>query len=329
MNKLLLNDIMKEINKSLGTSFTFGGDPSKALIRISTGEPLLDSITGGGVPRRGNTIIFGPPSTGKTFICQRIIASCQGLGGTAALVDAEFSYDPEWFAKSGVVIDELIHIQPDSGEQALDAVLALVKAKVDLVIVDSAAALVPEAEVEGEMKDMQIGLQARLLNKFFRKIGPANINTAIVIINQTRAGIGQGGPGYVPQVLAAGKGQEYFAKIILEVKKGDEIYRDGESKKKKNIPLGFYMSVYATKNKTFQPFMRCELPFYFSGDTDPILQIFQVALSYDILTSAGAYYRFGDIQSQGRPKFLSRMKEDDGLLEDITSKIKEVIADGD
>ena len=326
MNKVIRKDIMKEINASLGTKFTFGDDSSKTLTRISTGEPLLDSITGGGVPRRSNTIIFGPPSTGKTFICQKIIASCQTLGGTAALVDAEFSYDPEWFAKSGVLINELFHIEPNSGEQALDAVLALCKAKVDLVIVDSAAALVPEAEVEGKMEDMQIGLQARLLNKFFRKIGPANINTAIVIINQTRAGIGQGGPGYVPQILAAGKGQEYFAKIILEVRKGDGIYRPGESQKKKSVPLGFYMSVYAAKNKTFQPFMRCELPFYFSGDTDSILQIFQVALSYGILTSAGAYYRFGDIQAQGRPKFLDKMREDEGLLEAIVLKIKEVVS---
>ena len=328
MNKLARSDIMKEINDSLGTKFTFGDDPSKTLTRISTGEPLLDSITGGGVPRRGNTIIFGPPSTGKTFLCQKIIASCQSLGGTAALVDAEFSYDPEWFAKSGVLINELFHIEPNSGEQALDVVLALCKAKVDLVVVDSAAALVPEAEIVGDMDDMQIGLQARLLNKFFRKVGPVNVCTAIVIVNQTRAGIGQGRGGFVPQILAAGKGQEYFAKIILEVKKGEEIYADGQSRQKKDIPLGFYMSVHAQKNKTFQPFLRCELPFYFSGDTDSILQMFQVALSYGILTQAGAYYRFGDVQVQGRPKFLDKMREDEDLLEAIILKTKEVIANG-
>lgn len=320
-----LEAVMKEINDSLKTSFTFGDDPTKTLKRMSTGEPLLDSVLGGGVARRSNTVIFGPPSCGKTFICQKITAATQRAGGIAALVDAEFAFDPDWYAKSGVNIDELIHVEPDNGEQALDAVLALCRAEVDLVVIDSAAALVPEAEIAGDMEDMQIGLQARLLNKFFRKIGPINKKTAIVIINQTRAGIGQGSGRFVPQVLAAGKGQEYFAKVILEVKKGEEIYKDGESKQKKDIPLGFYMSIFAQKNKTYQPFLRCELPFYFSGDTDELLQMFQVALSYGVITQAGAYYRFGtEIQAQGRPKFLDMMRNDEELFNKIVSKIKEV-----
>ena len=319
-----LEAIMREINTNLKTGFTFGNDPTKTLNRISTGEPLLDSILGGGIPRRGNTVIFGPPSCGKTFICQKIIAAVQSVGGTAALIDAEFSFDPDWYSLSGVNIDELFHVEPDNGEQALDAVLAFCKAGLDLIVVDSAAALVPEEEMEGSMEDMQIGLQARLLNKFFRKIGPINKSTAIVIINQTRAGIGQGSGRYVPQVLAAGKGQEYFTKVILEVKKGDEIYKDGESKKKRNIPLGFYMSVFAQKNKTHQPFLRCDLPFYFTGDTDELLQMFQVALSYGIITQGGAYYKFGDVQAQGRPKFLDMMRNDEGLFNEIVSKIKEV-----
>lgn len=319
-----LKEILDTINAGLKTEFTFGDDPTKTLNRISTGEPLLDSILGGGVPRRGNTVIYGPPSCGKTFICQKIIAAVQATGGIAALIDAEFSFDPDWYTKSGVNINELFHIEPDNGEQALDAVLAFCKTEIDLVVVDSAAALVPEAEMEGSMEDMQIGLQARLLNKFFRKIGPINKRTAIVIINQTRAGIGQGYGGFVPQVLAAGKGQEYFTKVILEVKKGEEIYKEGESKKKRNIPLGFYMSIFAQKNKTYQPFLRCDLPFYFSGDTDELLQMFQVALSYGIITQGGAYYKFGNVQAQGRPKFLEIMRNDEDLFNTIVSKIKGV-----
>lgn len=303
-------EILKEINKDLKTNMTFGDDPNKILQRISTGEPGIDSITGGGIPRRGITILFGPPSSGKTYLCQRIMAAGQRNGSIAALVDAEYSFDPEWYEKSGVDVSTLIHVEPSSAEEALEWTISLCKKGVDIVVVDSTAALLPEEEDEKNMDDFQMGLHARLMNKFFRKVAPHNKRTAIILINQIRLGIGQGSGKYVPEVLPGGKGQEFYAKIIMSIRKGDLMWNDGEGPKTVNaLPIGFDIKVTANKNKTAQPLRQCIIPFYFSGETDSLMQLFQVGIYYGVIDQAGPYYSYKDEKEQGRAKFMTMLEE--------------------
>ena len=175
---------LTEINKGLQTKFTLADEESLDIQRISTGLPSLDVMLGGGLPRKSSTIIYGQESSGKTFIALKAIAHAQSEGLECGFVDAEFSYDPVWAEKVGIQKKKLYIIQPETGEQALDATLALCKAGIDLVVVDSIAALLPTKEMEGTMEDNTIGQQARLLNQFFRKHGPVNFKTALVMINQ-------------------------------------------------------------------------------------------------------------------------------------------------
>lgn len=328
VTKERLGEILKSINKKLDLNITLGDDPEKIIRRVSTGEPLLDDILGGGLPRGGVTMVQGRESVGKTYICQRAIAQVQRDGGTAAYIDVEYSYDPAWFEQSGVDISRLIVVAPDSAEQALDVTIELCKAGIDIVVVDSVAALLPEEEDEKSMEDYTMGLHARLLNKFFRKVSPHNKNTALVLINQLRSNIGvYRGADIAP----GGQGQRYFAKVRLEVKQGELIWSEDTKTKqlRKSLPIGFYIELFTSKNKTSQPLKACEVPFYFSGETDTLFQIVQIAQTYGIIDKNGAWFSFKGEKTMGREKLLDILRDNDELRNSLISDVEEAIKSND
>ena len=299
----MASDISKrltEINKGLKTKFTLADEESLITKRISTGLPNFDKIVGGGVPRRSTTIFYGQESSGKTFLAMKAIASAQSEGLECGFVDAEFSFDPDWAEKVGINVKDLYMLQPETGEQALDGALALCKAGVDLVVVDSIAALLPTKEMEGSMEDNTIGQQARMMNQFFRKHGPVNEKTALIMINQVRAGIGG---YYTSDALPAGKGQQFFARIIVQCRRGKPIQDKGKS-----FPLGFMMEIKARKNKTAPPLGEASLPFYYTGQIDMSTLLFQLGVDFGIIERTGAYYSFDGIRELGRENFIEALK---------------------
>ena len=296
---------LTEINKGLQTKFTLADEESLDIQRISTGLPNLDAMLGGGLPRKSSTIIYGQESSGKTFIALKAIAHAQSEGLECGFVDAEFSYDPVWAEKVGIQKKKLYIIQPETGEQALDATLALCKAGIDLVIVDSIAALLPTKEMEGTMEDNTIGQQARLLNQFFRKHGPVNFKTALVMINQVRAGIGG---YYTSDALPAGKGQQFFSRIIVQCRRGKPIQEKGNS-----FPLGFMMELKTKKNKTAPPLGECTLPFYYTGKIEMATLLFQLGVDFGHIERSGAYYNYDGIRELGRENFIKALKEENKM----------------
>ena len=230
----------------------------------------------------------------------KAIASAQSEGLECGFVDAEFSFDPDWAEKVGINVKDLYMLQPETGEQALDGALALCKAGVDLVVVDSIAALLPTKEMEGSMEDNTIGQQARMMNQFFRKHGPVNEKTALIMINQVRAGIGG---YYTSDALPAGKGQQFFARIIVQCRRGKPIQDKGKS-----FPLGFMMEIKARKNKTAPPLGEASLPFYYTGQIDMSTLLFQLGVDFGIIERTGAYYSFDGIRELGRENFIEALK---------------------
>ena len=314
-----IDKIVTSINKELKTNLVVGDDEALDTLRIPTGMPALDQMLGGGVPRQAVTELFGYQSSGKTYISQRIIAHAQTLGYTCGFIDAEFSYDPEWSSNVGINTHDLIVSRPDTGEVALDVLLKLCEQGVDIVVLDSIAALLPTAEAKEGMDHLSIGLQARLMNQLFRKLAPVNSKTAVILINQIRAGIG----GYITRdALPGGKGQEFFARIMVRVRKGETI---GDQKS----PQGFFIEMKAEKNKTHTPLLTSSVPFYYTGMPDPIYEAFMMASDLGIVVRNGPQYAFPDKQTGevlhkalGREKFLQLMKDDEGLFTSIEEEIR-------
>jgi len=311
---------LTDINKGLQTKFTLADEESLDIQRISTGLPNLDVMLGGGLPRKSSIIIYGQESSGKTFIALKAIAHAQSEGLECGFVDAEFSYDPVWAEKVGIQKKKLYIIQPETGEQALDATLALCKAGVDLVVVDSIAALLPTKEMEGTMEDNTIGQQARLLNQFFRKHGPVNFKTALVMINQVRAGIGG---YYTSDALPAGKGQQFFSRIIVQCRRGKPIQEKGNS-----FPLGFMMELKTKKNKTAPPLGECTLPFYYSGEIEMSTLLFQLGVDFGYIQRSGAYYSYDGIRELGRENFIKVLKEEK-KMDKLSKELEKVEAVND
>ena len=303
--------VLAAINKSLKTNLTFGNADDLQIGRIATGMPAFDKILGGGLPRQSVTELYGSQSTGKTYIAQRAIASAQSQGYMCAFIDAEHSYEPEWAKLSGINVDDLIISRPDTGEKALDILLALCESHVDVVVLDSVAALLPTAEAGDSMEQNSIGLQARLMNKLFRKLPPTNKNTAVILINQTRAGIG----GYVTrEALPGGRGQEFFSRIMVKVRRSESIE-----------DRGFYIEVLTTKNKTFTPNLSCTIPFYYSGEVDKLYELFSAALDSNIVMRFGPKYTFDGASAIGKEGFLGLMKDDVKLMARIKKEVEEVL----
>ncbi len=311
MSKTSVKRIVDTINKKLKTNISIGSEDALEIKRISTGIPSFDQALGGGIPRQSVTEFYGYQSSGKTFVAQRIMAHAQSQGMQCALIDAEFSYDPIWAEKIGMNVEELIVSRPDTGEVALDVLLGLCDAGVDIIVLDSIAALLPTAEAAGGMDDMQMGSQARLMNKLFRKLPIVNKKTAVIMINQIRAGIG----GYVTrEALPGGKGQEFFSRIMVRVKKSESI---GDK--------GFYIDMRCDKNKTHQPMLECRIPFYYSGESDPVYELFTTAIDLEIVERRGATYQFEGAKAVGKDNFVSLMKENNELLTNVTDKVRSLV----
>ncbi|HOW58840.1 MAG TPA: recombinase RecA [Candidatus Omnitrophota bacterium] len=321
--ELTLLQIEKQFGK--GSIMKLGDSHHENVAAIPTGALSLDIATGiGGIPRGRIVEIYGPESSGKTTLTLNIISRIQASGGVAAFIDAEHALDPQYAQKIGVKVDDLLISQPDSGEQALQIAEMLVRSNaVDLIIVDSVAALVPRAEIEGEMGQSQMGLQARLMSQAMRKL-TAIINkskTCIIFINQLREKIGVmfGNPETTP----GGKALKFYASMRLDIrriaslKKGDEI-------------IGNRVRVKVVKNKVAAPFRQAEFDILFSEGISRSANIVELGIQYQIIDKSGTWLAYnGEKLGQGKDAARMFLKENPKLLEEIEKKVWEKIEAGE
>ena len=280
---------------------------------IPTGSLSLDVALGvGGIPRGRVAEIFGPEASGKTTIAQHIVAEAQRLGGTGAFVDMEHALDPKYAAACGVDVENLLISQPDTGEQALEIVEALVRSgAVDVVVVDSVAALVPRAEIEGDMGDAHMGLMARLMSQALRKLSGAikQTNTAVIFTNQLRHKIGVyfGNPETTP----GGHALKFYTSVRLDVRRIQSIKVGSEI-------IGNRTRVRVVKNKVAPPFQQAEFDIMYNEGISKVGDLLDLAVDLDIIDRRGSYYSFGDVRlGQGRENSKDFLRENLDLLEDI------------
>lgn len=318
--KMAIEKIEKDFGK--GSIMKLGDKPSVNVEAIPTGALALDAALGvGGIPRGRIVEIYGPESSGKTTLAQHIVAECQKKGGIAAFVDAEHALDPEYAKALGVNIDDLLISQPDTGEQALDITEELVRSgAVDIVVVDSVAALVPKAEIEGSMEDQQMGLQARLMSKALRKLTGVigKTNTTVVFINQLRMkiGISYGNP----EVTTGGNALKYYASVRLEIRRTEGVKKDAED-------IGNHVRVRVLKNKVAPPFRQAEFDIIFGKGICKIGNIIDVAVNLDIIKKAGAWFSYNDEKlGQGREKAKELLESNPALLAEIETLVREKLA---
>ena len=315
--EMALSQIEKQFGK--GSIMKLGEDAKMVLETISTGSIDLDIALGiGGVPRGRIVEIYGPESSGKTTVTLHIIAEAQKNGGTAAFIDAEHALDPSYAKKLGVDIDNLIVSQPDTGEQALEIAEALVRSgAIDVIVVDSVAALVPKAEIEGEMGDSHVGLQARLMSQALRKLAGAvsKSNTTAIFINQLREKVGVMFGN--PETTTGGKALKFYASIRLDVRKIDVI-------KQGNDILGNRTRVKVVKNKVAPPFKQAEFDIMYGEGISRLGDILDVGANIDLVKKSGAWYSYNDNRlGQGRENAKQFLKENPDIAHEIDSKIRE------
>jgi len=285
---------------------------------IPTGSLALDLALGiGGIPKGRITEIYGPESSGKTTLAQHIIAEAQKKGGTVAYIDAEHALDPSYAAACGVNVDELLISQPDTGEQALEICEALVRSSaVDVIIVDSVAALVPRAEIEGDMGDPQMGLQARLMSQALRKLAGAigRAGTAVIFINQLRekVGIVFGNP----EVTTGGRALKFYSSVRIELRRAETI-------KQGNDAVGNRVKAKVVKNKVAPPFRTAEFDIMFASGISREGNFLDIGVEMGILTKAGAFFSYGDIRlGQGRESAKQFLKDNPELAAEIEERIR-------
>ena len=315
--ELAIGQIEKRFGKGsimkLGTSA--GLPPIEA---IPTGSLALDLALGiGGIPRGRITEIFGPESSGKTTLAQHIIAEAQKRGGTVAYIDAEHALDPSYAAICGVNVDELLISQPDTGEQALEITEALVRSSaVDVIVIDSVAALVPRAEIEGDMGDPQMGLQARLMSQALRKLAGAigRSGTAVVFINQLRekVGIVFGNP----EVTTGGRALKFYSSARIELRRAETIKQGTEA-------IGSRIKAKVVKNKVAPPFRSAEFDIMFDHGISKEGNLIDIGLELGHIGKAGAFFSYGDIRlGQGREAAKHYLKENPELAREIEERIR-------
>lgn len=320
--KLAIDKIEKDFGK--GSIMKLGDKTTVNVDAIPTGALALDVALGiGGIPRGRIIEIYGPESSGKTTLAQHIVAECQKKGGIAAFVDAEHALDPEYAKNLGVDIDELLISQPDTGEQALDITEELVRSgAVDIVVVDSVAALVPKAEIEGTMEDQQMGLQARLMSKALRKLTGVigKTNTTVIFINQLRQKIGvmYGNP----ETTTGGNALKYYASIRMEIKRVESLKGDGED-------VGNHVRVRVLKNKVAPPFRTAEFDIIFGKGISKTGNILDVAVNLGIVNKAGAWFSYNDMKlGQGREKSKEFLDANVELKDEIEKLVREKLREG-
>ncbi len=314
--EMALSQIEKQFGK--GSIMKLGEESKLNLETISTGSIDLDIALGiGGVPRGRIVEIYGPESSGKTTVTLHIIAEAQKNGGTAAFIDAEHALDPSYAKKLGVDIDNLIVSQPDTGEQALEIAEALVRSgAIDVIVVDSVAALVPKAEIEGEMGDAHVGLQARLMSQALRKLAGAvnKSNTTAIFINQLREKVGVMFGN--PETTTGGKALKFYATVRLDVRKSDVI-------KQGNDIIGNRTRVKVVKNKVAPPFKQAEFDIMYGEGISKLGDILDVAANIDVVKKSGAWYSYNDNRlGQGRENSKQFLKDNPDLANEIDAKIR-------
>ena len=286
---------------------------------IPTGALSLDIALGvGGVPRGRIVEIYGPESSGKTTLCQHIVAEAQKLGGICAFIDMEHALDPSYAAKCGVDVDNLYVSQPDTGEQALEIADALIRSgAMDVVVIDSVAALVPRAEIEGEMGDTHVGLQARLMSQALRKLSGVikQTNTVVIFTNQLREKIGVmfGNPETTP----GGNALKFYASVRLDIRRIQAI-------KAGNDVTGNRTRVKVKKNKVAPPFTECEFDIMYNEGISRTGDVLDLAIESNLLDKRGAFIRYGDtLLGQGRENAKTYLAENPVMLADLESQIRQ------
>jgi len=285
---------------------------------VPTGSLALDLALGvGGIPRGRITEIYGPEASGKTTICQHIVAEAQKRGGTCAYIDMEHALDPNYAARCGVDIDNLYISQPDTGEQALEIADALIHSgAIDVVVIDSVAALVPRAEIEGEMGDTHVGLQARLMSQALRKLAGAikASNTAMIFTNQLRMKIGVMFGN--PETTSGGIALKFYASVRLDVRRIQTIKTEGEA-------AGSRVRVRVTKNKVAPPFREAEFDIMYNEGISKAGDILDIGTELEIVTKRGAFFTYGETKlGQGREKAKELLKANPALAGQIEKEIR-------
>jgi recombination protein RecA len=301
-----------------GAIMRLGETTSLEIQSISTGALALDIALGvGGIPRGRVTEIYGPESAGKTTIAQHIIAEAQKLGGVAAFIDVEHALDPTYAARCGVDVENLYVSQPDTGEQALEIAESLVRSgAIDVVVVDSVAALVPRAEIEGEMGDAHVGMQARLMSQALRKLSGAikQSNTAMIFTNQLRQKIGVMFGN--PETTSGGMALKFYASVRLDVRRVQAIKEGGEV-------VGNRTRVTVKKNKVAPPFKQAEFDIMYNQGISREGNILDIAVEYGIIEKRGSFYSFDDVRlGQGRENAKRFLSEQGDICQEIDSRVR-------
>ena len=318
--EMAMSQIEKQFGK--GSVMKLGEFKAMEIEAIPTGALSLDIALGiGGVPRGRIIEVFGPESSGKTTLALHIVAEAQKMGGEAAFIDAEHALDPVYARKLGVDIDNLIVSQPDTGEQALEITESLVRSgALDVIVVDSVAALVPKAEIDGDMGDSHMGLQARLMSQALRKLAGAinKTKTVIIFINQLREKVGVMFGN--PETTTGGRALKFYASVRMDIRKIENIKQDGEVK-------GNRVRVKVIKNKVAPPFREAEFDVVYGQGISKEGNILDMAVNLDIVEKAGSWFSYnGERIGQGRENVKRYLKENPEILNDIEAKVRENFA---
>jgi recombination protein RecA len=321
--KKALNLAIAQIEKNCGKGsiMRMGTDTKVKVGAIPTGAINLDAAIGiGGIPKGRITEIYGPESSGKTTLCLHVVANAQKAGGVAAYIDAEHALDTEYARKLGVDIEALLISQPDTGEQALEICDILVRSgAVDVVVIDSVAALVPKAEIEGDMGDSHVGLQARLMSQALRKLtgAIARSNTSVIFINQLREKIGVMFGN--PETTTGGKALKFYASTRLDIR------RIGPVKDKEDV-VGSHVRVKVVKNKVAPPFKQAEFDIMYAEGISHASLVLDIASESGIIEKSGAWYSYqGQRIGQGRENAKMFLKDNPVLMGEVEEKVKVVL----
>ncbi len=318
--KKALEAAMSQIEKQFGKGsvMKLGEFKAMEIEAIPTGALSLDMALGiGGVPRGRIIEVFGPESSGKTTLALHVVAEAQKMGGEAAFIDAEHALDPVYAKKLGVDIDNLIVSQPDTGEQALEITESLIRSgALDVIVVDSVAALVPKAEIDGDMGDSHMGLQARLMSQALRKLAGAinKTKTVLIFINQLREKIGVMFGN--PETTTGGRALKFYASVRLDIRKIENIKQDGEVK-------GNRVRVKVIKNKVAPPFREAEFDIVYGEGISKAGNILDMAVNMDIIEKSGSWFSYdGNRIGQGRENVKRYLKENPEILSEVEEKVR-------
>ena len=319
----VLSAVMDKIEKDFGKGsiMRMSSDTVADVPVIPTGSITLDMALGvGGYPKGRVIEIFGPESSGKTTLAIHAIAEAQKSGGIAAFIDAEHAFDPYYAQKLGVDVDNLLVSQPDNGEQALEIADTLIRSSaIDIIVIDSVAALTPKAEIEGEMGDSKMGLQARLMSQALRKLTASisKTKTVCIFINQLRDKIGvvYGNP----ETTTGGNALKFYASVRIDIRR-TSVIKDGEEQ------LGTRTKVKVVKNKVAPPFKKAEFDIMFGEGISKLGEIIDLGVEYDIIRKSGSWFSYGDRKiGQGRDSVKEALKADPALMEEVELRVREAM----